>query len=363
MDTVAQEKPMVIPQSKWARILYGLIVIVLPTACFYLGEALSPQWQNGQISSYAALLLDQQAARFFFPLIIYSSACLIALLIKPYNFAGYFAIRLGIYTGVVLAFQYALILTLLGNSSIVAFYVIFVLLLAGFRLLKIPANTWASLVLGMGLFLLLITIYLASPINSFRELYYQLTVMPYFALVIILFLAPVLCFWVMARTAVGLFQFYEKPVILSFWRGAGLAVWLAAYTAAWALSIQKMFAIYAALPKEPPPDCYIATAAARGHPCLVGSYPTQKTGGTYRINRQLQTLKCAELALIALTPGLHSRLRKMYDTLGRPASRLLSHPILADLAYLSLKPIELLSRLILQLLVPGLDEYSARLYR
>jgi hypothetical protein len=343
------------------RILYGLIVTVLPIACFSVSNGTSPQWQDGRLSSYAAILLDRQAAMFFFPFILYSSISLITLLINPQRYARYFAIRLGIYSGMVLALQYALILSVLGNSFIVTIYILFILLMAGLRYQKIPIPIWASLVLGLGVILFSATIYLAGSFGSLREIYYQLMLMPYVALAITLILAPLLCFWVLARTAANLYNGYEKPVVITFWRGTGLAVWLAGYIVAWSLSILKMFEVYEALPTSPP-DCYIATAAARGHLNLVGSYTTHLPTGAFCINRQLQTLKCAELALLALTPGIHRLLRKLYDTLGRPASHLIAHPVLADLAYLSLKPFEWITRLALGLLIPNFDDYSARLY-
>lgn len=160
-----------------------------------------------------------------------------------------------------------------------------------------------------------------------------------------------------------LFMKYERPVIISLWRSTSFAVWLSGYTTAWYLSIQEMFKLYESLPKNPPAGCYVVTASAQGHPSFVGSQPVSTSSGIIWVNRQLQTLKCAELALQALAPGLHRTLRFVYDIIGPPLARRLTHPVLADMAYLSLKPAELLARFALRFIVPNLDEYASRLYR
>jgi hypothetical protein len=56
-------------------------------------------------------------------------------------------------------------------------------------------------------------------------------------------------------------------------------------------------------------------------------------------------------------------LRFVYDIVGPVLARRLTHPFLADIAYLSLKPAELLARFALRFLIPNLDEYASRLYR
>jgi hypothetical protein len=166
----------------------------------------------------------------------------------------------------------------------------------------------------------------------------------------------------MITTAMKLFSEHEKPAIFSLWRGTGLAAWLAGYTAAWSLSVLEMFRLYSTLPVNPPQDCYIATASSRGHPCLVQSSPVLTDNGIMWVTPQLQYSKCAELALRALAPGLHRLLRAFYDVVGPVLARRITHPLLADLVYVSLKPFEWLSRWFLRLLIPDLDKYVQRLY-
>jgi hypothetical protein len=98
---------------------------------------------------------------------------------------------------------------------------------------------------------------------------------------------------------------------------------------------------YAQLPTENPGNCYIASAAAYGHPALVGSEPVATTdGGTVRVNQQLRVLKATELAMFVIAPPLHRLSRRIYNCLGPVAAHRLTNPHLADLAYLVLKPAE-----------------------
>jgi hypothetical protein len=159
-----------------------------------------------------------------------------------------------------------------------------------------------------------------------------------------------------------LVRYYEPSLSFSIWPVAGLIAWLAAYGLAWRFSILLAIQVYHSLPVALP-DCYIASASARGHGRIVRSWPVTLPAGTMLVMQQLQVLKCAELALLALTPRLHGRLRAIYDVVGKTIARwLLTNPFVADLAYLTLKPFEWAARLVLKALIPEIDEYARRLY-
>ncbi|MFT3891411.1 MAG: hypothetical protein QM730_07230 [Anaerolineales bacterium] len=144
--------------------------------------------------------------------------------------------------------------------------------------------------------------------------------------------------------------------------GMGLTVWFATYAIGWRYDILKMFELYAALPKQPP-DCYIATAAAQGHPRIVGSHSVQRVDGlSMPVNGQLQRLKCAELALMAISPWLHKVLRRIYDVVGKSLARRMTNPFIADVAYLLLKPVEWFAMFILKKIVPEIETVSKRVY-
>jgi hypothetical protein len=141
-------------------------------------------------------------------------------------------------------------------------------------------------------------------------------------------------------------------------RGLGVTVWVASYVTAWRYDILKMHELYAELPLVPP-DCYIATAAARGHPAFVHASPLRLADGKIiRVNCQLQIFKSAELAMMALAPRLHAILRRMYDAIGKPLAGGIRHPLLADAAYLSLKPAEWLAKFLLKVIIPDVNSTS-----
>jgi hypothetical protein len=143
----------------------------------------------------------------------------------------------------------------------------------------------------------------------------------------------------------------------------GLTAWLGAHVIAWRYDILKMYELYAQLPPTPPPDCYIATAAARGHPAFVRAQRVQRADGTTLcVNAQLQWLKCAELALLAIQPRLHKRLRALYDVVGRPLAHTIENPFAADAAYLLLKPSERAAAFLLWLVVPEIHTIVEKMY-
>jgi hypothetical protein len=172
--------------------------------------------------------------------------------------------------------------------------------------------------------------------------------------------APFWSFLLAVQAAVWLYKNHET--LLTFPRGVGFGAWILAYIAALRFDILKMHELYAALPPTPP-DCYIATAAARGHPWFVHAWTVQRTDGkSMQINVQLQRLKCVELALLAVNPRLHKILRRIYDKVGKALAHCIQHSYLADLAYLLLKPCEWVGRLVLKLIVPEVDSISKIIY-
>ena len=134
-------------------------------------------------------------------------------------------------------------------------------------------------------------------------------------------------------------------------RGGGLGPSVTAATAfpVWVLlSVHRGLADYAALPPSEG-DCFVATAASRGHRALMGE-------GAGTLTRQLRAFKAGELALEAARPAWHRALRRVYDRCGPAVARRLTGPWRADLAYLLLAPAAALVRLALAVALPGWDE-------
>jgi hypothetical protein len=143
----------------------------------------------------------------------------------------------------------------------------------------------------------------------------------------------------------------------------GLLAWLAAYLGAWRTSFIWMLQEYARLPTTAPTGCYISTAAARGHRWLVRSEAcVSRDGSVHRVNDQMRFLKAGELLLTSVSPSAHRACRWVYDRVGPLLAAALVHPVLADVAYLLLKPPEWLCRMALALVLRGQRQLIRSVY-
>lgn len=107
---------------------------------------------------------------------------------------------------------------------------------------------------------------------------------------------------------------------------------------------------FASLPVERPAgygDCFVVSAAAQGHKNIVRSEYDCHLGRT--VNKQWYSLRAFENHLVKHQPALHRRLRHLYDYIGPPIASCIRSPLVADLMYLLLKPIEWLARLYLSI--------------
>lgn len=101
---------------------------------------------------------------------------------------------------------------------------------------------------------------------------------------------------------------------------------------------------YQTLRDTAPDDCFIVTAASRGHRTWVGTF--YDPNSDRHINGQLVHLWRFESLLARHVPNFHQRLRRIYNILGPKIARQIRGPWQADIVYLMLKPIEWTVRLI-----------------
>ncbi len=345
------------PTTRWGRVLFGLFVTVPPIFSFSMINALKPEWQSGKLSDYAILFLFPEASLFVLPLLTYSVVCYLALLIDSGKFAPKFLVRFGVYTGVILALHYsvAVLLSLQFSIWIVLLFLAWISPLIFSRIYPWVVKKWNLKLLGILLASFTVVLALISMIIS-RNFF-----SPFFtAFIFLVLVAPFWSFLLSAQTAIWLVKNHESKLTLS--RGLGIITWLAAYVGALRFNIMKMYELYAALPPQPP-NCYIATAAAQGHPRIVGSQPVRLVNGNFmRVNPQLQRLKSVELALMAVAPTLHALIRKVYDVIGKRLAAHIKNSLLADIAFLILVPVEWISFLALKLVIPEIESISRKMY-
>ncbi|MBK8782931.1 MAG: hypothetical protein IPO22_14250 [Anaerolineales bacterium] len=366
-ETVVETKPLPVPESIGWRFFYGIVVTVLAFLCFIAVNILKPEYQTGKFTDYVSLFLAVESSWVFLPLIAYSSVCLLLLFLSPQQYAKSFWVRLGIYTGALLAFQY-LVLTFLALLE--TFYIILAVWIAS--IVIVPLYRFLTKLMGVKLFFL---IFVILPTLAYCFLFLLISIFPeiqlpfigseftfpfFFLAAFLLACAPFWSFLIMAKTSYLLLKHYEPGITLP--GGAGILAWFGGFTGAWIFSVLKTMEIYAALPPQPP-DCYIATAAAKGHPQVVRSQPVRLADGTLmQVNPQLQRLKCVELALLVTSPQVHKFIRRIYDVLGRKLAAQIKNPILADIAFLILIPVEWVSFLVLKSIIPNVQSISKKMY-
>ena len=103
--------PTARPLSRWTRVVFFFAGVLLPLICLLVAAGnFEGEWQSGNLHDYSGYLLRFPAGAPFYPFLAYMMFCLLSVLLDERR-ARFFAIRGGLYTGVVLAIQYAVVLT------------------------------------------------------------------------------------------------------------------------------------------------------------------------------------------------------------------------------------------------------------
>ena len=353
------------PPWSWPlRAVFLFTGVVLPFLCFSIGYPEGPEWQSGAISDYAQLLLTHKPSIPLYPFLLYNMTSMTLVLVAPDRFGKNSLVRFGIYTGVPLAAGYWVVFQiatemLFGESP---WHVFSGLLWRGF---------WSLLavLVPVGIVLMLRPLTRRFDKTLAWSLPMALMVLPLMfvwplGLFVCLFCATP---WAVASyTAVSVLLFRgggAQRLRFTLAQLMGVVAWLAAWLGAWRGSFLWMLHEYSRLPMSPPDDCYVSTAAARGHRRLVRSREhVSRCGKVYLVNAQMRYLKAAELLLANLSPETHRGCRWAYDRIGPVLASALVHPVLADAAYLGLKPAEWLARVVLALVLPKRGELIRSLY-
>lgn len=354
------QKPTIISDNMFG--LYVLSALVFPLLSFSIIPVLndfSPEWQNGQVFTYVILFLSPKASWVFFPLITYSVLSLLLLYGNNSKYTRFF-VRLGVYTGTVLSLQYSIILIIAFSWYVVIAWVTPFILFYTFKFLYQKAGEKTKRILNILAlviaFLLLGFCFIKIGVETLLFLVF------FFCVLIVLFSNPFWAFLIFLKTSFTLLKYYEQPSALGR-KIAGTLSWFALYGMIMKINVLRMYEMYASLPVESPPRCYIATAAAQGHPRIVRSGPVSlKDGNIIWVNPQLQHFKAFEIAVMAVFPKLHHLIRKIYDVIGKKLAARIRNPFLADVAFLLLLPVEWVSFFVLKLVIPEIELISKKIY-
>ncbi|MBP88430.1 MAG: hypothetical protein CMJ64_17235 [Planctomycetaceae bacterium] len=335
----------------------GYAGVVLPVLCHLATTSdppRTPRWQSGDLDDQLGFVLSGLAGFVLYPLMAYPILSLSLLLFREERFAHNYVVRFGIATALPVAAWYGVLygLVLFGIAEWHSVAWLDALVFWGFGIAT-PFLFWvvlrALLWVRHKLWIPWIVIILLFTIGSFVGTIYAIVtegaegiiVLPAVALFFTMFFGPYWCFDAYLVMGLRLVCRYPQRVRFTIAQLMAAMTWLAAFLAACRWSVILSLEEYSKLPLEPPSNCYIATAASQGHTRFVGSQTIRSASGTrWQVNRQLAVLKAAELALRTLLPTFHTWLRAVYDRLGPVVARRLRHPILADLAYVGLKPFE-----------------------
>lgn len=352
------------------RFKFFLTGVLLPiVGWLYSGGPFEP-WQSGQLHDYVKFLLRAPAGYMLLPLFLYSGICLTTWCWNP-TLVRSKLVRLGIYTGVPLAFIAIVLEGIIfcgegpffddAISTFDKFGWFFIVLLMVLSVSStISVCTWllsqlvkklkrfsiAFLFAGTATIAILITI--GSHVSS-KTSGDPFIVPIVSALIACVISAPVLAlvtFTRVSRASIHLQSVHPKPLDKRYWIGAWIA-WLTSFAIEWRFAIILMLDEYSKSPTTQP-DCYICSAAAYGHRSLVR--PSHAQGqGQVPVTLQMQRLKFLEFALLAASPFTHRMIRAPYNTVGPSFAQACRRwRLMADVSFLVFKPLEWLA-LVLQI--------------
>jgi hypothetical protein len=374
-------RPEISKPSWLDKAVYAFAGIILPLVAFACASpsgnwAADTPWKSGDFWVYATLVLKWPAVWPFYPLLLFSMAALGLFLWDRARYTAYLVVRLGLYSGVVLALQFAWLIYAPTDQIVEAVaktLVIVSILLPATALGLIPAMI-AYFVLsplvkrwGWGGFLVRAVLAAIPPVllvflisdDALDRLITPLVIV----FLIMLAASPAWAFAAYACAAGSVFlERYESQRRWSLLSLLAVSTWATCLFGAWRRAMDLAIQEYASLPAENP-NCFVCSAAARGHRQLVRSEPVCIDGSrVIWVNRQLRVLKAFELGLKIAAPRVHQAIRRTYNWGGPPLARRLKSPWAADVAYLALKPAEWIAGLVLRMLRIRPSDV-ARIYR
>jgi hypothetical protein len=348
--------------------------VVLPVLCHLLTLIElpnEPTWQSEDMADKLVFILSPMQGFPLLPFLGFSTVCMAVVLVSESRYAFHSVVRFGLLTGFFVCLFYAIIFGIAATENLgpTLFYLLGILSFllipglvsaASWIRRRLQLSTRVSWLLGgfiTSVFILGCTVVVSirGPAseqgwlqNTLGNLAFLTVGIPFGFFILSCYLSTV---WAcLAYLWVGARILLVYPPTRSFSLAGSLAMiaWIAGFLSACRWSITLSLAEYSRLPVEDPGDCYVATAASRGHSRWVGSVSQPcRSRAAIRVNNQLRILKAGELALQCLMPRLHQRLRWVYNWVGPRLARRIQQPWQADCAYLLLKPFEWLTSLAL----------------
>ena len=359
-------------ENKENRVLFSLFTLILPwTQVLFVYNSFWDQvtWQSGNFVDYV-LLFSTRLLPFIIPLLAGASVAQVALLYDYKRFSQNALIRFFIYLGAAYSAVYSLIALLYGiyflitpdssEDSIFSFFLPLFFIISILSAPKVLAFATESkfFTLKKFLFFILGLIFIQITVSVFRSdfytsyiVFFPLQFLISFLTIWLFFATPVLALTLTLCESIKLGKSENNFMIFAIFITKATATISAA---------TKTISEYSQLPTTAPPECYIATAAACGYPSIVNSWTVGANKSVFRVNAQLQRLKVLEILLRNFNPSIHKIIRTHYDHWGKITAQKITHPLVATLVYFSLKPLELVSYIMIKMV--GLEKETKRLW-
>lgn len=371
-DHAAEESAEVRPSaaSRLATIAAFVFVAGGAPLHFAAADVFQPDWQTGKFTDKAALYASEEVTALFLPFIVVAWMTTLATIAAGERASRFAILRLGVYSSVVLAVHY-LVLTAILTYGLTLGVLVIVLILK-------PLTRWVGdhehrkrfLFCGAGVFLIWVCLFVAAALGLVSQNADDiLSRIVMFAIAapfaVLLFSGPALFVVISVRLAMQAKRIGKSQGASSIRRAmtaVASVVWVVGYLRAWRLGAARAMERYAELPSQPP-DCFVATASAGGHPRFVGSRQATTTSGqVFAVTTQLQRLKAAELLLQVVVPSVHRRLRMRYNQFGPRLASALSTPLRCDLSYVALTAIEVIAWPVVRLFAHDAENVTQRIY-
>lgn len=339
------------------RLKLFLTGVLFPMICLTaigtgFGPTFEAPWQSGRLDHYIVVLTTRPTIFVFWPLLFFSFFCLSRWCFNPLK-QNSFWIQIGLVTGAIQALVFSILLSFTAGplGQIMALFVgpllALIVFLIGLAIRKKLVARRFTIKYLIGL-----TTLIAVPLALIRaagvtstSIVQGIYVYFFLGLLFIIGSATTLGFITFCRACFASFFIVKQngrpteliPQVLVWF------AWLGAYGFTWKTALDLMMVEYSKLPKTDP-NCFVSSAAANGHPKLVGSFelaPTQIGKVTGKINKQMQRLKFLEFALATSLPSIHRVIRRFYNRFGPGVAHVCQANIwISDLTFLFLKPLE-----------------------
>lgn len=276
----------------------------------------------------------------FFPLVAFSMTSLVCWSFAPFVFSKHRWVRVGLCSGVVVSLTLciALVYVVAFISQFAALFVAPGLMLSVWTVQQVVRKRFSIL------FIMILTTAIAALLSIAVATVEQGDLFEFFGGTYLFTVAatPTLCVITFLRTSVAASVVnarlaFRDEVNPSRWAWlAAWGTWLAGYAATWKVALEIEAVEYAKLPTTNP-NCFVCSAAARGHASLVGS----ERCGDLVVNSQMKRLKLLEFAIQLAFPRSHRVIRRVYNLVGPRLAIICRRNVwFADIAFLFFKPLE-----------------------